>query len=109
MEVNIDNLREIFSRMVRDGLDVEKPLKWGFFFLDKSKENLMKVFAELSDHGYTVQELHQTDDGMWVLQVSKTETLDFEKLHRRNIAFNELAEHCNVSLYDGWDVGPVEI
>ena len=68
----------------------------------------MKIYAELSEYGYSVQELHQSDDGMWVLQISKTEILHLEKLHRRNIAFNELADYCNVSLYDGWDVGRVE-
>ena len=108
MEVDIDNLEAILKRMESDGLVLKSPLKWGFFFVDPNKENLMKVFAELSDHSYSIQELHETDDGMWVLQVSKTEILPLDKLHRRNIAFHALAEHCGVSLYDGWDVGRVE-
>ena len=108
MEVNIENLRAMFTRMECDGLDLQSPLKWGFCFVDKNRENLLKVHAELSDHGYHLEELHESDDGNWVLQVSKTEVLSHEKLHRRNIAFNQLAEHCGVSLYDGWDVGRVE-
>jgi hypothetical protein len=33
-----------------------------------------------------------------------SEILTPEKLHKRNIAFNELARHCEVELYDGWAV-----
>ena len=54
------------------------------------------------------QLLHGADDGAWVLQVSKTEVLAADKLHRRNLAFNDLAAHCGVDSYDGWDVGKPE-
>ena len=105
---NLESVQSIFSKMQSEGLDINKPLKWGFFFIDKNKESLLKVFNELKDYQYTIESLHESDDGRWVLQVSKIETLLPEKLHRRNISFNELAEHFNVELYDGWDVGPVE-
>ena len=107
MEIDIEHLREMFARMASDGFDIQSPLKWGFFFVDPNKTNLLKVHAELSDHGYHIEDLHESDDGNWVLQVSKTEVLSLEKLHRRNLAFNELAEFCEVSLYDGWDVGRI--
>jgi hypothetical protein len=54
-----------------------------------------------------MESLHEADDKSWVLQVSKSEVLDPEKLHKRNISFNQLAEYCEVELYDGWDVGKV--
>ncbi|HJW02455.1 MAG TPA: ribonuclease E inhibitor RraB [Azospira sp.] len=108
MKPDIDSLRTIFDRMAKDGIGVETPLKWGFFFVDPEKSSLLKVHAELTDHDYHIEELFESDDGNWVLQVSKTEVLSIDKLHRRNIAFNALAEHCGVSLYDGWDVSSVE-
>ncbi|GAA3934944.1 hypothetical protein GO495_15045 [Chitinophaga oryziterrae] len=37
------------------------------------------------------------NNGGWRLYVT-------EKLHKRNLAFNELADYCEVGLYDGWDV-----
>jgi len=44
------------------------------------------------------------NDTEWTLHASKIDTLTPELLHKRNIAFNELADYCEVSLYDGWDV-----
>jgi hypothetical protein len=108
MICSLENVLEIFARMEADGWNTATPLKWGFFFVHSTKEPLNAVFAELKGHNYKVESLHQTDDGKWVLQVSKTEVLPAEKLHRRNVAFNDLAEHCGVELYDGWDVGKAE-
>jgi hypothetical protein len=104
---NLKNIEEVFAKMGSDGLDTSKPLKWGFFFIDKAKENLLKVAHELSAHNHEMESLHEADDKSWVLQVSKSEVLDPEKLHKRNISFNQLAEYCEVGLYDGWDVGKV--
>ncbi len=108
MKADLETVTGIFARMQEDGLDPNKPLKWGFFFIDRAKNNLQKVISELGGHGYVTESMHQTDDGYWVLQVSKTDTLTPEKLHKRNIAFNELSEYCGVELYDGWDVGKPE-
>ena len=44
-----------------------------------------------------------------MLTVSKIDILTAEKLHKRNIAFNELAKFCGIDLYDGWDVEKLEV
>jgi hypothetical protein len=45
------------------------------------------------------------EDNLWQLCVYKIDIIsEPEKLHRRNIAFNELASYCGNVLYDGWDV-----
>ena len=100
---DLDDLEELFKKMNRNGFNTEEPLKWGFFFLDETKSNFEKLYEELKDHGYKVEKL-TLDKGEWALFVSKIDTLTPLKLHKRNIAFNQLAEHCNVSSYDGWDV-----
>lgn len=105
MNASLDRLHSTFHKMTAEGWDMAGPLKWGFFFVDIDPDKLRQLFGELEDHGYHIEELHQTDDQDWVLQVSKTEVLAAEKLHRRNLAFNELAAACGVALYDGWDVG----
>jgi hypothetical protein len=108
MDPNLETVQALFAKMNADGLDTSKPLKWGFFFMDKTKDNLLEVVHELSGYNYMVDSLHRSDDGTWVLLVNKVEVLTPENLHKRNIAFNELAEHCGVELYDGWDVGNSE-
>jgi len=107
MEVNQENIRAIFQNMSANGFDLENELKWGFFFTASKKSDLVRLFDELKDHNYILEEISREDHGQFQLHVSKQEILSAEKLHRRNIAFNELAEICNVDLYDGWDVGKI--
>jgi hypothetical protein len=104
MESNIENINQIFYKMKENGWDTTQPLKWGFFFIGQHKKNLIKIYEELKDYSYTLENIHQTDDGVWVLQASKTEALLPDKLHQRNISFNDLAIAYD-SIYDGWDVG----
>ena len=108
MQVNIEKLKIIFKKMSKDGFNMEEPLKWGFFFFDGDINKLRKVFNELSGHNYQQEDLNQMDDGKWRLYVSKIDILSYEKLHKRNIAFNQLAEHHNIELYDGWDVEKIK-
>lgn len=108
MECDFDQLLEMFAQMSRDGLDTSQPLKWGFFFMDPDVEPLRCVLKELEGHDYQLERLESTDDGIWVLAVSKCEVLAADKLHRRNQSFNELAEYCGAEVYDGWDVGPID-
>lgn len=103
MQPDFDNLLALFEKMHTDVFDTSKELKWGFFFFNNNKEGLECVFNELKDHGCRMEAL-TSDDGECKLQVSKIDVLTAEKLHKRNIAFNALAGHCNVDLYDGWDV-----
>lgn len=78
-------------------------LKWGGSFFSNSEENLKDIYSELVDHDYEVVEVHQNEDCKWVLQVCKTEVLAADKLYRRCVSFNELAESFD-SYFDGWDV-----
>jgi regulator of ribonuclease activity B len=108
MECNFGRLLEMFDLMNRDGLNTGQPLKWGFFFMDSAVEPLRCVLQELEGHDYQLERLEAAEDGTWVLAVSKCEVLNAEKLHRRNEAFNKLAEHCGAEDYDGWDVGRID-
>ena len=103
---DLESVESLFARMRADGVDVTQPLCWGFYFVAAAREPLERVYAELVDHGYFVTALRPAEDGDdgWRLHVSKTEVLAADKLHRRNIAFNELAAHCDADEYEGWDV-----
>ena len=107
---NLDNLIELFHKMQADGFDTNSPLKWGFYFVDTDKEKLKRVFLELKDKNYILEKIYLVDDSdtEWTLHASKIDTLTPEKLHKRNMAFNELADYCKVSLYDGWDVEKIQ-
>ncbi len=100
---NLEKIEIAFRNMSKEGFDLNSKLKWGFFFFDSSKTKLENVFNELKDSGYS-EEFSKLEDGKWRLYVTKMDILTPEKLHKRNIAFNELASYCEVELYDGWDV-----
>ena len=103
----LDNLIKIFEDMKNEGWDTSRPLKYGFYFIDPTEQKLHAVFEELKDHNYTLEKIYVSDDDdKWTLHVSKIDLLTPEKLDKRNIAFKELADHCQV-FYDGWDVEKV--
>lgn len=104
MRANIDSVKDIFSKMESNGFDTNQLLRWGFFFIASNKRNLESLFKELENHNYKVLYLKKTDTNEWTLKVYKDDILNYEKLHKRNLAFNDLADYCNVELYDGWDV-----
>ena len=101
---NLKNIQDVFDKMAKEGFDTGTNLKWGFFFFDDDKENLLKVYEQLKDHKYKLETLELADTNDWKLHISKIDKLTAGQLHNRNIAFNELAIYCNVELYDGWDV-----
>ena len=104
MESNLDRLVETFEKMNIDGFNTNQDLKWGFYFVDPDKSKLQKVFTELEEKNYILEELYQIEENLWTLHASKIDKLTPEKLHKRNMAFNDLADYCDVELYDGWDV-----
>jgi hypothetical protein len=108
MYSNLDRLIEAFDNMKSSGFDIYAPLNWGFYFVDKDKKKLEKLFNELKEKNYILIDIYKTDTDEWTLHASKIDTLTPEKLHKRNNAFNDLADYCNVYLYDGWDVEKIK-
>jgi hypothetical protein len=101
---DLDNLIEMYIKMEAEGWDTKAPLKYGFYFVDSNGQKLQLVYNELKNSNYTLEKIYLSDDQKWTLHVSKIDWLTPEKLNKRNIAFNELADYCEIELYDGWDV-----
>lgn len=93
MELNLERLIITFEKMNSNGFDTNKELKWGFYFVDVDKSKLENVYNELGEKNYILEGLYQNEDFLWSLHTSKIDILTPEKLHKRNIAFNELAWH----------------
>ncbi len=92
---SLENLYTLFGRMDEEGWDIHSMLNWGFFFVDADKLNLQAVYKELKEKDYVMESIDLSTDGKWTLHVSKPDILTPEKLHKRNIAFNKLAEFCS--------------
>jgi hypothetical protein len=104
MTANLDNIIELFNKMETTGWDINSSLKYGFYFVDRDEQKLNSVYAELKNNSYILEKIYLSGNNKWTLHVSKIDILTPEKIYRRNIAFNELADYCEVELYDGWDV-----
>lgn len=108
MITDFPNTKKVLAGIEQSGWNLQEPHKWSYYFYDENRQALNRLFEELSDDKFQLESLTQSDDEEWILHVSKIEVLTAEKLHRRNMAFNELAETCNVQLYDGWDIEKVK-
>lgn len=96
-----EHFQNIFDELTNKGFHVKKPLLWTFFFYSSSKNSLTRVVKELDGYGYTIEVIGS--DNEFRLMASKSEILIPEKLEKRNTAFYELADYCNVA-FDGWEV-----
>jgi hypothetical protein len=90
--------------MSSDNWNVKESLNWGFYFFDIQKNKLEKIIPILMKKGFKLNGLDKLDGRNWKLWISKKEVLTPEKLHQRNLEFNELVDYYSVVLYDGWDV-----
>lgn len=43
--------------MLENGLDLSQPLRWGFYFVDADRRPLERVLAQLTEHGYELQDV----------------------------------------------------
>ena len=108
-----DQLVEMFDNLPKEpGWDPSKPLLWGYFFTDPSKEKLQSVAPLLEQQGYRFVDifLSEKDDpeepDLWWLHVEKIETHDPHSLDQRNQMFYLFADEHEIDSYDGMDVGP---
>ncbi len=109
MKWNLESIQIAFSNMEQEGWNIQSKLKWGFTFFGTTKKELLNVYKELKDFDYTIEQLEfRADLKLWILQVIKMEELNVEKLHRRNIAFENLAIYHGIDSYDGWNVEKVK-
>jgi len=108
MKWELERIEKAFSKLKLVGWDMNSPMKWGFTFLAKKKEELEKIYLELKDYNYLIEELKYREDlTLWLLYITKIETLKEEKLHRRNLSFEELTIVFDIESYDGWDVSRI--
>jgi len=111
--ISLEQLEQMFAN-IQDGpgWDMSRPMLWGYFFTDRSREKLASLAARLDQDGYRFVDLFipELDDGAesyFFLHVEKAEAHTPVSLHQRNTQFYQLAQVCGVDSYDGVDVGPL--
>ena len=109
-----DQLIEMFDSMSQDSSwDYSKPMLWGYFFTDASKERLQAAKPFLESQGYRFVDIYladkesSKDPDLWWLHVEKVEIHTPDSLNQRNIALYKFADDHGLESYDGMDVEPV--
>jgi regulator of RNase E activity RraB len=87
--------------------NLDGDMLWGYFFTDSNPKKLEPVAKHLSDAGYRVVSIYETDDkSTHFLHVERVEHHTPEILDARNREFYALAAKFGIETYDGMDVGP---
>ena len=109
MMIPLENLEDMFLNIrEKSSWNMSGPMLWGYFFFDPDEAKLKQLADRLSAGGYRVVDVELTDDGdAYRLHAERVEVHSPQSLFERNAVLAELADECDVELYDGMDVGPV--
>lgn len=99
------NINSIFDKMELAGVDVTKPLLYGYFFYDKDKSKLEKFKDELLKEHYKLVRLDMTKRKDYILHMEKVEVHSRASLFEREQQLDKLSKTFQIAVYDGWDVG----
>jgi tetratricopeptide (TPR) repeat protein len=104
-EHNEEN-KKLFAKMGLEGVSLNAPLLYGYFFYNKEKNALEKLKKELLETGYQVVRLDKVEDKTtFILHVEKIEVHSVATINQREKELRILAQKYEIDSYDGWDVG----
>lgn len=105
----LDNLNRIITVLELQGVDFNQPFLYGYFFVDKNLEKLDKLSAKLAKKGFSKVTIEKRDSELYFLHLEKIESHTQESLLERLNEFDQLAKDETIELFDGWDIGHVDI
>ena len=115
-ESQLAGIAEIFAECKQDGLDMTQDQLYTYYFVDNSSEKLEKFGARLEAEGYDMIDIFELGDeateqptGEFLLHLDKLETHTAESLAARNVELTKLAEAAEITGYDGWEVGELDV
>jgi len=110
-----DQLDTMFANIAKEtDWDTSKPMLWGYFFTDGTREPLEKAKLLLEEKGYRYVDIFLADkdepneDDIWFLHVEKEEVHSAATLDKRNDELYRFAHKHGLGAYDGMDVGPIK-
>jgi regulator of RNase E activity RraB len=114
-ESQLEGIKEIFGEATEDGLNLNEPVLFSYYFVDTEVEKLEKLGEHLESEGYDFIDIFELGDeeteepnGEYLLHIDKVETHTADSLAQRNVEFAKLAEKFEIMVYDGWEVGELE-
>ena len=91
----------------RRGAGLDRPMLWGYFFIDANRKKLKALVPELETSGLRFVEIFKGDDVLW-LHVEEELEHSPASLHKRCSDLDELANQHGLLNFDGFDVGHID-
>lgn len=112
-ESQLKDIREIFDEAKReDDWNLDEPMLFTYYFVDKDVEKLEKLGEHLQSEGFDFVDIFELGDeetdestGEYLLHIDKIEVHTPESLAQRNVEFQKLADEYDIETYDGWEFG----
>jgi hypothetical protein len=106
-KIPLAKLQAMFATMRAQGrLNVDGPLRWGYFFLDPDRAKLDAMARDLQAKGYRVVGIPKDNRrALFRLHVDRVELMTADSLYARDIELETLVRKYHVLSYDGMDVG----
>lgn len=115
VESQLESIEAIFAEATEDGLQLEEPHLFSFYFADGEVEKLEKLGDRLEEDGYDFIGVFELEDeesgkttGEYLLHMDKVETHTVRSLAERNVELAALTQEFGVMAYDGWEVAELE-
>lgn len=113
IDSQLEGIKQIFAEAKQeDNWNLEEPMLYSFYFVDKSIEKLEKLGLKLEADGYDFVDIFELGDeetnestGDYLLHIDKVEIHTPESLAQRNVEFQTLANEFELESYDGWEFG----
>lgn len=114
-ESQLKDIREIFAEAKQeDDWNLDEPMLYTYYFVDKDAEKLEKLGEHLQAEGFDFIDIFELGDedtdestGEYLLHIDKIETHTPESLAQRNVEFQKLAARYDIETYDGWEFGEI--
>ncbi len=113
VESQIEGIEKIFAdAKSEDNWNLDEPMLYSFYFVDKSIEKLEKLGLKLEADDYDFIDIFEIGDdetnestGEYLLHIDKIEIHTPKSLAQRNVEFQNLANEYEIASYDGWEFG----
>ena len=116
VESQIEGIKKIFDEAKReDNWNVNEPMLYSFYFVDKDPEKLEKLGEHLDKQDFDFVDIFELGDeeteestGEYLLHIDKVDAFTPESLAQTNVRFSKLAEEFEIETYDGWEFGEID-
>ncbi|MGN7889098.1 ribonuclease E inhibitor RraB [Dyadobacter sp. 22481] len=106
-KIPFEQIESMFSKMKADGVNTDKTMLWGYFFVALKRHSFEQIKSELVVENFVFVKTYRGDKKDYWLHLERKEIHNAKSLFELNEKLYRLAEKYEIT-YDGFDVGNVD-